>query len=265
MNDPPLFHLTQGRAPLLVSFPHSGTYLPPALAARMTDAGRGVPDTDWHVPRLYDFLGDLGATWIAATHSRYAADLNRPPDDTALYPGQKKTGLVPIEAFGGEALYRAGETPSAEEIAIRRAAYWQPYHDAIQTELMRLHARHGVVLLWDAHSIRSEEPLLFDGQLPDLNLGTNDGASCAEAIAEAAFAAARNSTFSAVRDQRFKGGYITRHYGRPRAGVHAIQLEMAQAIYMREGPPYTFLDGPAVRVSAAIETMMRAALAVLPR
>jgi N-formylglutamate deformylase len=259
MSAPPLFHLTRGQAPLLVSFPHSGTYLPPDIAARMTQAGLAVPDTDWHVPLLYKFLDAMGASRLEATHSRYVVDLNRPPDDQELYAGQKKTGLVPTDSFAGLALYRDGEAPSPDEIVARRK-FWQPYHDALAQELSRLAAIHGSVILWDAHSIESVLPSLFEGRLPDLNLGTFDGKSCDRDIVEAVFAAAKQSGFGAVLDARFKGGYITRHYGAPKKGIQAIQLEMAQTIYMDEGPPFTFRPDRAAKVTTAIRAMIKAAI-----
>lgn len=262
MSAPPLFHLTRGAIPLLVSFPHSGTYLPPDIAARMTPAALAVPDTDWHVPLLYKFLDAMGASRIEATHSRYVTDLNRPPDDQELYAGQKKTGLVPVESFAGLALYRDGQAPSPEEIIARRK-FWQPYHDALAQELSRLKAIHGSVVLWDAHSIESVLPNLFEGRLPDLNLGTFDGKSCDSDIVEAVFATAKQSSFNTVLNDRFKGGYITRHYGKPKKGIQAIQLEMAQAIYMDEGPPFTFRPDRAAKVTTAIRAMIKAAIEAL--
>jgi len=262
MSEPPSFHLTRGQIPLLVSFPHSGTFIPPDIAARMTDIARILPDTDWHVPRLYAFLDAMGASRIEATHSRYVVDLNRPPDDQELYAGQKKTGLVPLDTFKGEPLYREGQSPDADEIIARRR-YWQPYHDALAQELSRLKAVHGSVILWDAHSIESVLPALFEGRLPDLNLGTFDGKACDADIADAVFTAAKASSFSAVLNARFKGGYITRHFGNPARGVHAIQLEMAQAIYMDEGATFTFKPDRASKVTATIRSMIKAALAAL--
>jgi N-formylglutamate deformylase len=262
MSNPPIFHLTRGQAPLLVSFPHSGTYLPPEIASRMTPVALTTPDTDWHVPKLYPFLDAIGASRIEATHSRYVVDLNRPPDDQDLYAGQKKTGLVPMDTFKGEPLYRDGETPANDEIAARRK-YWQPYHDALAQELSRLKAIHGAVILWDAHSIESVLPTLFEGRLPDLNLGTFDNKACDKDIAETTLAAAQTTGFNAVLNARFKGGYITRHYGAPKKGINAIQLEMAQAIYMDEGPPFTYRADKAAKVTAAIRTMIAAAMEAL--
>lgn len=262
MSEPAIFHLSRGEAPLLVSFPHSGTYLPPDIAERMTNVGQTVPDTDWHVPKLYDFLERIGASRLVATHSRYVVDLNRPPDDQELYAGQKKTGLVPVDTFAGEALYRSGLAPTTDEIVARRK-YWQPYHDALAQELARLKAIHGTVILWDAHSIESVLPSLFEGRLPDLNLGTFDGKSCDGDIIDAAFAQAKESGFNAVLNGRFKGGYITRHYGSPAKGINAIQLEMAQAIYMDEGTPFTYRPERAIKVTATIRAMIQAAMEAL--
>lgn len=262
MTPPPIFNLTRGQAPILVSFPHSGTYLPPEIAERMKPQALTLPDTDWHVPLLYKFLDGMGASRIEATHSRYVVDLNRPPGDEDLYPGQKKTGLVPLETFRGQALYRDAHTLSAEEIVARRK-YWQPFHDTLAQELSRLKAIHGSVILWDAHSIESELPSLFEGRLPDLNLGTFDGKSCDADIVEATLSAANQSGFSTVLNGRFKGGYITRHYGAPKKGVHAIQLEMAQATYMDEGPPFTFRSDRAAKVTSAIRSMIKATLGEL--
>jgi N-formylglutamate deformylase len=259
---PPLFHLTRGEAPILVSFPHSGIYIPPDLAGRMTPSALGLPDTDWHVPRLYEFLDKMRASRIEATHSRYVVDLNRPPDDAALYPGQKKTGLVPYDTFAGEPLYLAGQEPKSDEIPPRRS-YWQPYHDAIAAELARLTAIHGSAILWDAHSIASEVPSLFEGRLPDFNLGTFDGKSCDTDIATQAFAVAKHLPFTTVLNGRFKGGYITRHYGAPKKGIQAIQLEMAQIIYMDETPPYTYRPDRAAKASAAIKSLIKGALDAL--
>ena len=262
MTAPPLFNLTRGEAPILVSFPHSGTFVPPEIAARLTNIAATVPDTDWHVPRLYDFLDKLRASRLEATHSRYVVDLNRPPNDDVLYPGQKKTGLVPVDTFAGEALYMPGQAPSPEEIIARRT-YWQPYHDALAAELARLKAIHGTVILWDAHSIASEVPSLFEGRLPDLNLGTFEGKSCDADIAARVFEVAKHAPFSAVLNGRFKGGYITRHYGSPKKGINAIQLEMAQAIYMDEPHPYTFRPDLAAKASATIRSMIKGALDAL--
>jgi N-formylglutamate deformylase len=232
---PPLFEIASGDTPLLLSMPHSGTYLPPDLAARMTGAARAVPDTDWFIPQLYQFAGDLGATVLQATHSRYVVDLNRPPDGVPLYPGRRETGVCPIETFDGEVLYGAGDEPSQDEIAARLQQFWRPYHDQLAALIAAHVARHGRCLLWDAHSIHSTVPGLFEGRLPDLNVGTVDGRSCSAAIVGRIVAKlSSQSRFSVVVNGRFKGGYITRHYGLPDAGIDAVQLEIAQAAYLIE-------------------------------
>ena len=230
-----IFQLHAGAAPLLISLPHNGTAIPDPIRARMTPAGLRVADTDWHVDRLYAFARDLGASIIQPIHSRYVVDLNRPSDGQALYPGQRETGLVPTISFGDEDLYLSNAEPRTEEIAGRIRNYWRPYHDALQAELTRLHAAHGRVVLWEGHSIRSRVPMLFDGRLPDLNLGTADGASCDPGLQSrlAALLAAQTQYTHAVNG-RFKGGYITRRYGAPLRGISAVQMEIAQCNYMDE-------------------------------
>ena len=227
--------LHRGRAPLLISLPHNGTALPEALRPRLTDSALRLADTDWHVDRLYAFARDLGASILVPRFSRYVVDLNRPPDDVSLYPGQNTTGLVPLRQFSGAAVYRDGAAPDAAEVAERVQRYWQPYHAVLQDELARLRAAHGRVVLWEGHSIRSECPFLFDGRLPDFNLGTAAGVSCATGLQQRLGAVlAAQSRYSHVTNGRFKGGYITRHYGRPDEGVDAVQLELAQCNYMDE-------------------------------
>ncbi|MEP6511919.1 MAG: N-formylglutamate deformylase, partial [Dokdonella sp.] len=196
---------------------------------------RRVPDTDWHVARLYAFARELGASMIVPLYSRYVVDLNRPSDNASLYPGQNTTGLCPVLQFSGEPIYQAGEEPHRDEIAQRIESYWQPYHEALTNEIARLRATHGRVVVWEGHSIRSVVPFLFEGQLPDFNLGTAGGASCSAALQDKlieVLAAQRDCTH--IANGRFKGGYITRHYGRPDQGVDAIQLELAQCNYMDE-------------------------------
>lgn len=229
-----LFATHDGTGPLLVSVPHDGRFLPGFVKKRMTAAGRDIPDTDWHVGRLYDFVADLGASMVFASHSRYVVDLNRPPDDAALYDGQVATGICPAQSFAGDELYNAGEAPDAAETEERIQTFWQPYHEYVSTKLAALRDEFGYALLWDAHSIPSHVPNLFDGELPVLNIGTNDDASCAESIASEVTDVANASGFSSVVNARFKGGYITRHYGQPKNEVHAIQLEIAQRAYMDE-------------------------------
>ncbi len=258
MND--LYTLRSGEAPLLISIPHLGSRIPADLQPLYTDQALTVADTDWHLDRLYDFAAELGATVLGAKLSRYVIDLNRPPNDESLYPGQTTTGLCPAETFRGEPIYRAGCKPDAAEKARRVARYWQPYHDRLRAELTRLRERHAHVVLWEAHSIASVLPRLFDGKLPDLNLGTQDGRTAASALEEAAVAAAADSPLSWVANGRFKGGYITRHFGSPGNGVHAIQLEMCQSTYMSEQAPFAYDEARAAFVQPVLRRMIERVL-----
>ncbi len=256
-----VYTLTRGKAALLISMPHVGTVLAPGMAARLQPHALQLADTDWHLPLLYDFCQQLEATCIVARYSRYVIDLNRPPDNANLYPGQNTTGLCPIDDFASQPLYRAGLAPSAAEVQERRSHYWQPYHDCLQQELQRLRAQHAQVLLWDAHSIASLVPRFFSERLPSLNLGTADGASCAPALANTLLQLAADSGYSHVLNGRFKGGYITRHYGQPALGLHAVQMEMTRACYMTEDAPWAWDAKRAAPVRPLLERMLRACLA----
>ena len=255
------YTLHRGSAPLLVSLPHDGSEIPGEIAARMTDAARAVPDTDWHVARLYAFARELGASILMPRYSRYVVDLNRPPDDISLYPGQNTTGLCPAVQFSGAPVYREGEAPSPDDIGERVQHYWRPYHEALRGELARIKAEHGHAVLWEGHSIKgSELPLLFDGRLPDFNLGTSSGNSCAPALQvrlEAVLAA--QSDYDWVANGRFKGGYITRHYGDPASGIDAVQLEASQRLYMDEAT-FAYDEGKAVAAQRVIRELLEAAL-----
>jgi N-formylglutamate deformylase len=231
----PVFALARGEAPLLVSLPHVGTAIPDDLVPAFVPRALALEDTDWHLAVVYGFARDLGASVLVPRFSRYVIDLNRPPENAPMYPGANNTELVPTRFFSGEPLYREGRVPDDREVERRRDAYWRPYHDALVGELARIVALYGHAILWDGHSIQAELPWLFEGRLPDLNLGTAGGASCAPALRDALTAAlAAQPSFSHVTDGRFKGGYITRRYGRPGESVHAIQLEMGLATYMDE-------------------------------
>ncbi len=232
------YQLIRGNTPLLLSVPHCGTELPPSLAGRMLPRAAAVEDTDWFLDRLYAFAADLGASLLVPRYSRYLIDLNRPSENTPMYPGQNNTELCPTKFFTGEPLYQEGQAPGEAEIAERVASYWRPYHQALGAELARLRETHGHAVLFDAHSIKSELPWLFDGQLPHLNLGTVGGASCAPGLRQAlAGVLGAQSAYSHVVDGRFKGGHITRAHGRPGEGLHAVQLEMCWRSYMDETPP----------------------------
>ena len=250
--------LQRGSTPLLISLPHTGTHLPEWLRARLVPRALAVEDTDWHLQRLYDFAQAMGAGVIAPLHSRYLVDLNRPSENTPMYAGQNNTELCPTRFFSGDALYQAGQAPDDAEVRQRVAMYWQPYHDALREELNRLREQHGHALLFDAHSIKSELPWLFDGKLPHLNLGTANGTSCAPTLAaKVAAAFAAQERFSHVVNGRFKGGHITRHFGQPQQGVHAVQLEMCWSAYMDEAPPYAWSDARAAEVRPLLQQMLR--------
>lgn len=255
------FSLHRGRAPLLISLPHDGSFIPADIAARMQPAARRSPDTDWHVARLYEPLAEvLGASVLKPRASRYVVDLNRPADGHALYPGRRETGLVSLIGFDGEALYRDGEAPDAAEVQRRINDFWQPYHDALAQELARLRAEHGRVVLWEGHSIRGHVPMLFEGKLPDFNLGTATGASCGSDLqARLADCLQAQSQYSVAVNGRFKGGYITRHYGRPDDGVQAVQLELVQLNYMDEAS-FAYDPAKAPPVQALIERLLRICL-----
>jgi len=256
-----VYTLHQGTQPLLVSVPHVGTVLPDDQRPRYVERALGFEDTDWHLAVLFDFVRDLGASLIVPRYSRYLIDLNRPPENAPMYPGVNNTELCPTRFFSGDALYREGRAPDDAEIARRVHTYWQPYHDALRTELERLHATHGRVVLFDGHSIKSELPWLFDGKLPDLNLGTAAGASCASSLRAAlSRVLAAQAQFTHVVDGRFKGGHITRRYGNPGAGVHAVQLEMAWSCYMAERPPYEIDPARSARLTPILHALVHTML-----
>lgn len=253
-----VFAFHEGDSPLLVSVPHDGCHLPPDVRERMTPEAVALPDTDWHVAELYGFARELGASMLVANYSRYVVDLNRPASDEALYEGQVATGLCPTRTFEGDDIYVVS-TPDKSEIRERVATYWQPYHDKLAHTLEVLCDRFGYALLWDAHSIASEVPRLFDGELPALNVGTNDGVSCATAIERAIADVAESSGYSSVLNGRFRGGHITRHYGDPARNVHAVQLEIAQRVYMDELTT-VFDAGKADRLRGTLRAMLKAFL-----
>ena len=269
MND--FLEIHHGTAPLVVAFPHTGTELPPELGHVFASPWLARKDTDWWIDRLYAFARDLGATTVRTRLSRSVVDCNRDPSGASLYPGQATTGLCPAEGFDGEPLY-AGEAPGEVEIDRRRTAYFEPYHAALSAELDRLRQKHPRVVLYDAHSIRSHIPRLFEGELPQFNIGTNSGGACAPALADAVQSICAASGRGVVRDGRFKGGWTTRHYGRPERGVHAIQMELAMRGYHREpttpGPdnwPGAFDPDFAAPLAATLTDILEACLAFARR
>lgn len=255
------YHFSAGSLPLLVSMPHVGTELAPGMAERMSAQALQLPDTDWHLPLLYGFLQELGVSTLAARYSRYVIDLNRPPQDTNLYPGQDTTGLCPLDTFHKAPLYLPGQEPGQDEVQERRTRYWQPYHDQLAAELARLKNLHGYALLWDAHSIASIVPRFFAGKLPDLNFGSSDGASCAPGLTEKlAQCVQQQQQYTLAVNGRFKGGHITRHYGQPAQRVHAIQLEMCQSVYMDEQYPFAYRPDLAQQVQPLLRDLIQTIL-----
>lgn len=256
------FTLHRGTSALLVSMPHIGTEIAPELQHAYVPRALAVEDTDWHLARLYDFLPALGASVLTPRYSRYVIDLNRPPDNQNLYPGQDTTGLCPVDTFDKTPIYADSDLPDDDEVIARRDALWHPYHQQLLAELERLQGAHGTVVLWDAHSIRSVLPRFFEGKLPDLNLGTANGASCDPVLTQTLLGIGEAATgYNAVLNGRYKGGHITRQYGRPAHGVHAVQLEMTQCTYMQETLPFDYLPERAAGIQPHLRRMIEAALA----
>ena len=254
----------RGSLPVVLGLPHTGTWLPDDAAARLNETGRALADTDWHIDRLYDGLLP-GASTVRATFHRYVIDANRDPSGASLYPGQNTTGLCPLTDFDGHPLYDPGQEPDETETARRRDAFHAPYHAALAAEVERVRAEHGIAILYDCHSIRSVIPYLFDGTLPDFNIGTNGGRTCAlEIEVAAAETCASAEGYTSVLNGRFKGGWTTRHYGRPETGVHAIQMELAQSTYMDEAPPWTYRDDRAERLRATLRIILERLAALAP-
>lgn len=260
----PLFSFIESDSPLLLSVPHAGTQLPQGFAERLLPEARKLPDTDWQVGALYDFAHELGVGVIEANYSRYVIDLNRPPKDESLYPGQATTGLCPLTQFDGTPIYSSGQEPLAEEIRARLVEYWQPYHEQIAAELVRIKQRYGYAVLWDCHSIASHVPRLFEGTLPVFNLGTVHGASCDGRLQQLVADVMARSGFSQIVNGRFVGGHITRSFGKPAEGFHAIQMEIGSDAYMSPDHNGVFDAQKAARVRAALRQMIEAVLAFRP-
>jgi len=253
-----IFTLHPGSTPLLISLPHVGTLLPQDQMHRYTPRALQVEDTDWHLEALYTFAKGLGAGMVVPRYSRYLIDLNRPSENTPMYAGSNNTELCPTRFFTGDPIYHTGLEPDPAEIERRITRYWRPYREAIDGELSRLRVQHGHAVLFDGHSIKSEVPWLFEGTLPDLNLGTVNGSSSAAGLRDALAAVLQSqNTFTQVVDGRFKGGHITRHYGRPLEGTHAIQLEMCWKCYMEEQPPYAIDWSRARRITPVLQSLVQ--------
>ncbi len=252
-----VFELKQGTSPVILAFPHTGTEVPVDLWERLNDNGRKLADTDWHIHRLYDgLLPD--ATTVRATFHRYVIDANRDPEGVSLYPGQNTTGLVPETDFDGLAIWKEGEAPDQRDIAARLSAFHAPYHAALAAEIERVRNIHGVAVLYDCHSIRSHIPFLFEGKLPDFNIGSNSGASCAvEFERVTAEVAGYAAGYTSIVNGRFKGGWTTRHYGRPAKGIHAIQMELAQSTHLAsEDVPFAYDDEKAGKLRVHLKAIL---------
>lgn len=258
----PIYSYSPDDGPILISCPHVGTHVPDDIAAHFTDAGLQIADTDWNVHRLYEkAAARLGLPMITATHARYVIDLNRDPSGRSLYKGADNTELCPTTTFSREPIYKDDMDPDAEEVHRRERAFHRPYHEKLSEVIGDIHARHGVAILFEGHSIKSEVPRFFDGKLPDFNLGTAAGESADGELAARVFDVLYEADgFTAVQDGRFKGGYITRSFGRPDEGYHALQLEKAQSIYMNEDPPFGYRDDLASQAEEVIGRMLEAAL-----
>jgi len=272
MTNTPWLRMTRGDAPLVLSIPHTGVDLR-GLEPRLVSAWLARKDADWWIETLYDFACDMGATVIRTTISRTVIDVNRDPTGASLYPGQATTELCPTLSFDGEALYLPGQEPTAEEIAERRRLYFDPYHATVLAEIERLRHRHPHIVVYDAHAIRSVIPRLFAGELPQFNIGTNDGKACDSTLTAAIDHVCAQTTFSRVVNGRFKGGYITRNYGRPAQGVHAVQMELACRGYLREAPgpvteghwPTAYEPGHAAPLRSALVHVLEACLSFATR
>ena len=252
-----------GNSPLLLAQPHGGTEIPESILARLNPLGHARADTDWHITRLYaDLVPD--ATAVSTPVHRYVVDANRDPADQSLYPGQNTTSLCPTTTFDGDEIYLPGQAPSNDEIRDRQRLYHQPYHDALREQLERLHQKHGYVILYDCHSIRSKVRYLFEGKLPDFNIGTKDGHSCDAAIEKATInVCAAVEDYSSVCNGRFKGGWTTRHYGEPERGFHAIQMELAQCCYMLEQEPWSYVQDKADRLRVILGRILKTLSGIL--
>ena len=249
--------ITRGDSPVVLGLPHTGTDLPDEIGDALNDRGRALADTDWHIHDLYDGLLE-GVTSVRTRIHRYAIDVNRDPAGISLYPGQNTTGLCPVTDFDGHPIYHDGQAPDAAETERRRMAYHAPYHAALRAELERVKEKHGFAVLYDCHSIRSEIPFLFDGTLPDFNIGTNNGTTCAKAVETAVRQVCDAAEgYSTILNGRFKGGWTTRHYGQPQEGLHAIQMELAQSTYMEERPPWKYTPSEADKLRDPLARILK--------
>ena len=247
----------QSDGPVILGQPHGGTFVPEEIMSRLNDNGRLLADTDWHIGKLYnDML--VGASIVRATFHRYVIDANRDPTGASLYPGQNTTGLCPVTDFDGAPIWKTGAEPNARDITKLTAEFHRPYHAALEKEIARVKAKHGIAIVYDCHSIRSRIPFLFEGELPALNFGTDNGKTCAPSIESEPLRIANASGFSTVLNGRFRGGWTTRHYGKPETGVHAIQMEIAQSAYLEaEAPPWAYCEEKAEHLRRTLKKILQ--------
>lgn len=252
-----VFEVKQGTSPVIIALPHTGTHVPDDIKVQLNDNGLILADTDWHIHKLYDGLLE-NATTVRATFHRYCIDANRDPEGISLYPGQNTTTLIPTTDFDGLAIWKDGEEPTEEDIQDRLSRFHKPYHDALSAEIERVKAIHGVAIIYDCHSIRSHIPFLFESTLPDFNIGTDMGKTCAPDIEAIAVDVTCNACgYTSILNGRFKGGWTTRHYGKPETGVHAIQMELAQATHLAsEAPPFAYDEDKAARMRIHLKNLL---------
>lgn len=258
------FEVKEGRGPIVLCQPHGGTYVPPEIWTKLNNNGQELADTDWHIGKLYDGLRD-DVTVVSAGFHRYVIDANRDPSGATLYPGQNTTGLCPITDFDGVAIYQSGDEPDEDEITRRIEKFHRPYHAAILREISRVKAQQGYAIVYDCHSIRSQIPHLFEGTLPDLNIGTDNGKTCSKAIEQHVAEFAKGSGFNSILNGRFRGGWTTRHYGRPAENIHAIQMEISQSAYLEsETAPWSFSSTKAVALRPVLAQILNSLESTLP-
>lgn len=252
------FEVKQGSSQVIIGLPHTGTNVPDDIWARLNDNGRILADTDWHIHKLYDGLLE-NATTVRATFHRYCIDANRDPEGVSLYPGQNTTSLIPTTDFDGLAIWKEGEEPNSDDIQDRLSRFHKPYHDAFAAEIERVKNIHGIAIVYDCHSIRSHIPFLFEGTLPDFNIGTDMGKTCAAEIeAIAVDVTGKASGYSSILNGRFKGGWTTRYYGQPQNHVHAIQMELAQKTHLTsESLPFAYDEAKAERLRVHLKTLLQ--------
>ncbi len=221
--------------PIILSVPHCGTDFPDEIRNDYVPEMMAAPDdTDWFVHQLYNFATELGITIIHAKYSRWAIDLNRDPESAPLYDdGRIITGLTTTTDFFGKSIYISDDRiPDQKEVERRLTEYYWPYYNKIQDLLDERLATFGKALLWDAHSIRHFVPTIRKEIFPDMILGNNDETTAHPELIETALHGLTSGKFGVNHNTPFKGGHITRYFGKPEQNIHALQLEMNKILYM---------------------------------